>query len=263
MIRTFYTFDSMKKLGLVGKNIDYSYSPSIFRQYFEDEGVEASYSYDLFDCEDVGEVESFLKRRDFHGCNVTIPYKELAARCCDRLIGVASEIGVVNTIVKVGDKLVGCNTDVFGIIAAWRTQVSIEQKKRVLIFGSGGAAKAVIAACNGVGFDYVVISRGGPSAVEQCDGVTMISYDQLASHYHLEDFDILVNCTPLGSVHHLDEMVRIQVSQISSRHFVHDLIYNPDKTLLLKRSQAAGAQIQNGMTMLRAQARIAWEIWKL
>lgn len=251
---------TLRQLGLIGRDIEYSFSPAFFEEFFRERGLEHRYHYDLWSLATEEEVLTLLREKDFHGCNVTIPYKILAADTCDHLVGFAAKCQAVNTIRKIDGQLVGYNTDVFGILKTWSEVFFTQQlkswneldKKHVLIFGTGGASKAVQVACDHIGWPFQVVSRRENDKAE--------SYDSLRQK-SLQDFDILVNTTPLGSVAFLDKCVDIEINQISGKHFVFDLIYNPEKTLLLERAERQGARIANGQLMLRHQALLAWDIW--
>ena len=252
---------SPHKLGLIGKDIEYSFSPDYFDALFHHLNIVDEYTYEKWSMDTPEDVISFLQTRPFYGCNVTIPYKKLAAQQCDVLIGFAAEIQAVNTIITVRDKLIGYNTDVYAVMKSI-TQIfqlkSIaacrELNKSVLVFGTGGASAAVQAAVRSLGWVVQVVSRSA--------GADCISYKELKASINLAQFDILVNTTPLGLPAYIDEMVDINVDQITSNHVVFDLIYNPQKTLLLKRSETQGARFMNGQYMLEQQADLAWEIWK-
>ena len=141
-----------KKLnfGLLGKNIDYSFSPGYFTKKFEQENLPHC-SYRNFDCATVEEVLSTIQRKDLKGLNVTIPYKEAVIPAMDTLSPTASAIGAVNTLLFTEDgKRIGDNTDAYGFERALFNQYNGRPQK-ALILGTGGASKAVA---------YVLRKRG-------------------------------------------------------------------------------------------------------
>ena len=72
---------------------------------------------------------------------------------------------------------------------------------------------------------------------------------------------MIINCTPLGTFPEINQIPQIPISLITNRHIVYDLIYNPSKSLLLKKSEENGATIINGYQMLENQAMESWKIW--
>ena len=246
------------RFGLIGRRLDYSFSPSYFAELFSQLDMADTHSYDTWPLLDEEAVCDFLSAREFRGCNVTIPYKLIAAECCDILVGFASTSGAVNTIHQTDNLLIGYNTDVYGVIKTisdiMEAPKLLSGITRVLILGSGGASKAVQLACQTLRFSYTVVSRQSTGGDE--------TYESLNQGFNLDQFDLIINTTPLGSVDHLDACPDLQYDQISEKHIVFDLIYNPKKTLLLERAENAGAKFCNGELMLQEQANLAWNVWK-
>ncbi|HCP40535.1 MAG TPA: shikimate dehydrogenase, partial [Cryomorphaceae bacterium] len=131
----------MIKLGLIGTPIAHSLSPDIHREFMAAAGIQGS--YDLFEMYTLPKegLKSFMQTKKLIGLNVTIPFKEEVFNALDRVDEVTKALGVVNTIVLENDTLVGYNTDVYGI---QRSLMTLGCKPcKALVFGSGGAAKAV------------------------------------------------------------------------------------------------------------------------
>ena len=129
----------MKVYGLVGKTLQHSFSADFFSDYFVTENIFAKYqNFELAVIEDIQSVFDLKPA----GLNVTIPYKESVIPFLDELDPIAEKIGAVNTIVFDGDKKIGYNTDAFGFKQAIKPFLN-NQHERALIFGTGGAAKAV------------------------------------------------------------------------------------------------------------------------
>ena len=241
----------MTKYGLIGKNISYSFSRGFFTRKFERENINAT--YENFDLKSIIQFPEILEQNhDLRGLNVTIPYKESIMPFLDELDPEASEIGAVNTVtIKTSGKTKGFNTDYFGFLQALKPHLDGHQEK-ALILGTGGASKAVVYALNKLGIQSKFVSRKpGPEA---------LSYEKLDKKV-LSEHSIIINCTPLGTSPNVIEMPPIPVSEITSKHLVFDLIYNPPVTKLMELSKLNGASVLNGMKMLELQAEKAWEIW--
>ena len=242
---------TIHRFGLVGKNISYSFSKGYFRDKFSDLGLEG-YSYENFDLQHIDEFPELLKSNpEVKGLNVTIPYKQEIIPYLDDLDAKAREIGAVNTIQFDGERLIGHNTDAFGF------RKSIEpflgsHHDRALILGTGGASKAIAYVLGQLGIGVTYVSRSPDDR--------QIGYADIGRSV-LTDHPILVNCTPLGTHPDVARKPDIPYTYLTDRHLLFDLIYNPAKTAFLKEGEQRGAQIVNGLQMLRLQADRAWEIW--
>ena len=241
------------KFGLLGKNISYSFSRNYFSEKFIELGLN-DYKYYNFDIPEIEEFPFLLYHREdeFKGMNVTIPYKESVIKYLDEVDTEAQKIGAVNTIKVTDDnKLVGYNTDVYGF------QKSIEpllksHHTKALILGTGGASKAIAYALNKMNIEFKFVSRKVY--------VDMFLYSQLNQQI-MEEYSVIINCTPLGTHPNVDEAPSIPYKFITKTHLLFDLIYNPSETKFLKEGKQQGANIKNGFQMLQLQAEKSWEIW--
>ena len=127
--------------GLIGKNIDYSFSQKYFSQKFENENL--NYTYSNFDIKNLSQIKSILQNDRISGFNVTIPYKEDIIKFLDEIDEVATAIGAVNTIKKINNKNIGYNTDCIGFEKSLLSLINKKKPENVLILGSGGASKAI------------------------------------------------------------------------------------------------------------------------
>lgn len=239
--------------GLIGKNISYSFSKTYFTEKFESLGL-AQYSYVNFDLQDISEFKNVVDANpNLNGLNVTIPYKESVIPYLDKLSKKAAKIGAVNTIrfTKNG-KLKGYNTDYYGFRKSLKPLLQPHHKKALLL-GTGGAAKAVAFALGELGILYTFVSR---DAAENS-----IGYNRLNATT-FDNFQIIINCTPLGTHPNTSNFPDIPYEYFTSRHIAFDLIYNPEETVFLKRAKSRGATIKNGYEMLVYQADKAWKIWR-
>ncbi len=243
----------MKKLGLLGRNIGYSFSRNYFTTKFKQEGIEKSFSYENFDIQDINKFPSILKDNpELLGVNVTIPYKEVVIPFLDELSEDAEAIGAVNTIkISPEGKLKGFNTDYYGFINSLKPLLQNHHKK-ALILGTGGAAKAVVFGLKQLNIGSVYVSREAKE--------NSISYNQLNASI-MENYQIVINCTPLGTSPKTELFPDIPYQYFTSNHIAYDLIYNPEKTVFLQKAEINNAVIKNGHEMLVFQAEKAWEIW--
>lgn len=241
----------MRKFGLIGRNISYSFSRGYFSEKFSREEIRAS--YENFDLEDISGFPKVLKDNpELEGLNVTIPYKEKIIPFLDALDPVASKIGAVNTIrIDRSGKLTGYNTDYFGFTGAIKPFLKAQHSK-ALILGTGGASKAVAYALKHLGIKITFVSRK-PS--ERSISYSVLDSEIMASH------KVIVNCTPLGTSPNTSEYPPVPIEYLTQEHLIFDLIYNPPVTKLMELSKLRGATVVNGQRMLEFQAEKAWEIW--
>lgn len=220
--------------GLIGEKLSHSFSKQIHN-------LLADYDYNLFPMPHE-KVEQFLEQRNFHGLNVTIPYKQTVLPYCNTLSAVAKKIGAVNTLTVLPDgTLHGDNTDYFGFKYSLKKNGLSLLGKKVLVLGSGGASLTAVAVLTDMGSSVVkVISRSGND-----------NYENISRHH---DANIIVNTTPVGMFPNNGKSPII-LKEFTKCEFVADMIYNPLKTALLLEAEALGIPFCNGLLMLVAQAK--------
>lgn len=241
----------MKTFGLLGKNIDYSFSRNYFTEKFKRENIGAKYVN--FDLESIDDFRSIFKNSmEISGINVTIPYKQEVIQFLDLLDQDAENIGAVNTIKILEDgKLKGFNTDFIGFTESLKPLLK-PHHKNALILGTGGASKAVAYSFSNLGIAYKFVSRNSTEDI--------LDYSQLTAEL-LKDFTIIVNCTPLGTFPQTEKHPEIPFQHLNSEHLIFDLIYNPESTKLMSLAREQGATATNGFKMLELQAEASWKIW--
>lgn len=245
----------MHKLGLIGKNISYSFSKAYFKNKFEKEKI-TNVSYENFDIENITLFPSIIQNNDgIKGFNVTIPYKEAIIPFLDALDETANKIGAVNTIkVSQNNQLIGYNTDCHGFKHSL-TPLLKPYHKKALILGTGGASKAIAFSLKELNISYSFVSRTSKSGVD-------FTYDSLTDEI-IAQHQLIINCSPIGTFPNIDACPNIPFGAINSKHILYDLIYNPEETNFLKIGKNHGATIINGLKMLELQAEEAWSLWDL
>lgn len=242
----------MKVYGLFGKNIGYSFSKKYFTERFANTNAEDCV-YENFDLNSIDDFPSLIcNNLNLAGLNVTIPYKETIIPHLHLLSKKAMAIGAVNVIrfMKNGE-IKGYNSDYYGFKKSIQPLLQAHHR-RALILGTGGSSKAIAFALEELDIPYTFVSRTSQ--------VNCITYDRLNATT-LDNFQIVVNCTPLGTSPNVSEFPPIPYQFFTAKHLAFDLIYNPEETQFLKRAKQHGAITKNGQDMLVFQAEKAWKIW--
>lgn len=240
----------MNLYGLIGKTLKHSFSESYFREKFEKENIEA-----LFRNFELESIESFPKllteNPNLCGLSVTIPYKTAIIPFLDEIDPVAKEIGSVNSIRIRDGKTTGYNTDAGGFSSSIKPFLA-HGMERALILGTGGASKAVAYALRRIGLEVVYASR------TPTDG--QLSYTDINENA-IKAFKLIVNTTPLGMYPDVLSFPNIPYEYLTPEHLLFDLTYNPSETAFLRKGKEKGSLVVNGLSMLKIQAEISWEIW--
>ena len=245
------------KFGLIGGKLSHSYSPQIHRLFFKIAGIKGEYKLFEIERNDIGQFLQNAHRDKFSGINVTIPYKTDVIRFLDELSPEAEKINAVNTISFDG-RLCGYNTDYFGLDYTFKKHRINVNGMRVLVTGSGGAAKAVVSYLSDNNAKEIYIaSRDNVNANRKFPGITVVSYSDIIKYC---PFDIIINTTPVGMYPNTG-VSPLSKEQIIGAMFIFDLIYNPSVTKLMEIADTLRILNTNGLYMLTAQAVKAQEIW--
>lgn len=232
----------MKHYGLIGFPLEHSFSKSYYDKKFNEENWDADYQ--LFPLASEELLKSFVRENSLDGYNVTLPYKEKIIPLLDQLSDEAKVIGAVNCVMVTNKKSIGYNTDVYGIEVSLQQLVSMKPMP-TLVFGTGGASKAVQYVLKKYGFPFQVVGRSKKTS--------QLTYNELRKH-HFDEYSLLIQCTSVGMWPHTDNCISIPYEDIHSQHFCLDLIYNPEETLFLKKAKEQGATVLGGILMLITQA---------
>lgn len=259
-------------IGLIGHPIKHSYSP--FIQNFALEQMNLDYVYLPFDVpsENLKAAVNGVLALGLKGLNVTLPHKEKIIKFLDEVSEEASIIGAVNTIVNDHGKLMGYNTDAFGIL---ETLLPFKEKisgAKATVIGAGGSARAVI---------YTLLRYFKPEEINIINR-TQQKADTLANDFSLKmrydlfhtfelfppdnvctlrDSKLIVNATTIGMYPEIEDTITDIDDSFNEDQIVFDLIYNPTKTKFLKTAEMQGAKVVGGLKMLIAQAAKSFKLW--
>lgn len=248
----------MRRYGLIGYPLSHSFSQRYFTDKFEREGI-SDCIYSNYSLRAIGELSAVLSDAELCGLNVTIPYKQQVIPFLDELSPVVQEIGACNCIRVIEGGLAGHNTDVVGFERSLVRQLKPHHRE-ALVLGTGGASRAVGYVLLRLGIAYRLVSRR-PSP-GQSDHRGDLAYEQVDRKV-LAEATLVVNTTPVGMYPNVDQCPPLPYEALTSRHYLYDLVYNPERTLFLQRGAARGAAVENGYEMLVLQAEESWRIWNL
>ncbi len=227
--------------GLIGEHLPHSFSPEIHKRI-------GSYKYELKELTP-NELEDFLKKRDFKGINVTIPYKQAVIPFLDETDESAKAIGAVNTVVNRNGKLIGYNTDFGGFKALIEsTGISVFGKKAVIL-GNGGTSHTAEAVLKSLGARTVLKTDIA------CSNGVITNTEAVLNH---PDTEILVNTTPMGMYPNLDTFA-VDPSDFPNLKAAVDVVYNPLKTVFIQKAEKLEIPAVGGLYMLVMQAILAAE----
>ena len=241
----------MRLFGLIGFPLSHSFSKKYFTEKFEREGLNDC-RYENFAIPSIDDLKKILSNPELEGLNVTIPYKEKVIPFLFQASPVVKKIKACNCIRIKNGRLYGYNTDIAGFEKSLKKNWNPFLHSHALILGTGGSAKAVKYVLDKYDIKYKKVSRK-PSA-------DSYSYEQLTKNI-ISKYKLIINTTPLGMYPNVIEAPPIPYEFLTDEHFLFDLIYNPAKTLFLKKGEEQGAFIQNGYDMLVEQAEVNWKLW--
>lgn len=240
------------KLGLIGYPLSHSFSKGYFTEKFRKENI-PNHVYETYPIERIELVEDLMNNENLSGLNVTIPYKEVVIPFLDELDDTAKEIGAVNTIKIRNGKKIGYNTDCHGFEMSFSPLLQAHHTK-ALVLGTGGASKAVVYALKKLGISYQYVSRNG--------GDDKWSYEQISPEI-LQEYTVIINTSPLGMYPNVNTLPPLPYEAITDKHYLYDLVYNPEVTAFLQKGLDKNATTKNGIDMLYLQAEKAWTIWNI
>lgn len=242
--------DECSIVGVTGHPLYHTKSPVMQNAAIRAAGLNAIYL--KFDSPTLDNICDVMREYAVRGMNVTIPYKQDIFRILDRVSDVCYEVGAVNTIINTDGVLTGDNTDVEGIKFAFRKKAVDSKGKKVLILGTGGAARAAAYAFNDMGCELSIAGRNADKARELSKAFGTGIHDG-----SVKDYDVIVNCTPIGIV---DGQYPTDLADMHGEQMVFDMVYERE-TPILKIAKAKGCGTVDGADMLVGQGAVSFEMW--
>lgn len=255
--------------GVIGKPVGHSLSPAIHNAAFRTLGL--NFVYLAWQVDAIGDAVKGLRALgNFRGASVTIPHKVAAMQFLDQVEPTAKRIGAINTIVAEKGELIGYNTDATGALRALRESGVDLKGRRIVVLGSGGAARAIafaLAAESGAGkltllgiedSERTMLAQDIRSAAALT--VEDSCLDESTLSRILPDSHVLIHCTPVG-MSPKTEATCVPASLLHPGLAVMDIVYNPRETQLLKDAKRVGCKTIPGLDMFLNQAVTQFELW--
>lgn len=252
----------VKKFGIIGNPIKHSLSPVLHNYWFDKYQINANYSIIKIDETELSQIVKKIKEKDLSGVNVTLPYKQKIVPYLDLLVNDAKITSSVNTLYLDEKKLVvGENTDVFGLQAAYLKEVDNASKKKALVIGAGGVSPSVLFSLQKSGVKQIFITN---RTMEKCffmkkkfKYLNIIDWSELREE--IKHFDIIINATSLGLKNGND--FSFDFDNTKENLIYIDTIYNPLETRTLKFLKEKNIKVFNGLEMFIYQGQKAFYLW--
>ncbi len=244
-----------KIYAVIADPVRHSISPAVHNRAFQARRMESVYLPFLVQPPHLKDFVTFAEKLPVSGFSVTIPHKQKIARYLDVIDPLARRIGAVNTVWRKAGKWRGANTDAEGVRAPLEKRLRLA-KSRVLIVGTGGAARGAAFALSDAGAQVSIVGRNADRvrALAKVCGAEPVLREQLEGRH----FDALVHATPLGMTPNVDECF---FSGSIPADVVFDMVYNPMETLLLRKAKEQKRTVVCGLEMFLEQAARQFEIW--
>ena len=252
----------IKKFGIIGNPLKHSLSPILHNYWFKKYNIDAEYSLYQIKETELSIIIKRIKKVELSGVNITLPFKQKIVSYLDRLVNDAETTSSVNTIfLDEQDRVVGENTDVFGLQAAYLKEVDQISKKNVLVIGAGGVSPSVILSLQKSGAKNISISN---RTLEKCiflkkkfKFLNIIEFKDLEKS--IKRFEVIINATSLGLKDGND--FNFDFLDVKENLIYIDTIYNPLETKTLKSLKEKNIKVFNGLDMFIYQGQKSFYLW--
>ena len=256
-----------KLTGLIGYPLDHSLSPRIHAYWIKKHGIDAEYKLFTTPPARVRQVVKRLRDKGAVGFNVTVPHKLAVMEFLDSMDAVATRIGAVNTVINNEGLFAGTNTDAYGFITNLREGLTGDADgdiaaalTNVVLLGAGGATRAAIVALKDAGAGEITLTnRSGEKAAALAQEFSLKTVPWETKNAALHAATLLVNTTSLGMAG--NQALELDLAGLPTDAAVHDIVYAPLETELLKTARARGNKTVYGLGMLLYQAQAAFHAW--
>ena len=251
-----------KSFAIIGNPISHSLSPVLHNYWFRKYKINAEYSLLSVSQKDLTEVIKKVRDKHLDGINITLPYKQKIIPLIDQLINDAKYTNSVNTVyLDESNCVVGENTDVFGLQAAYLKEIANIENKKALVIGAGGVSPSVIfSLIKSKVKNISIVNRTHDKSIflkKKFDFINILDWKLLENE--LNNFDIIVNATSLGLKN--GEDFNFNFENVKKNLIYIDTIYNPIETKTLKFLKENKTKTFNGLDMFIYQGQKSFYLW--
>tara|TARA_B100000965_G_scaffold193131_1_gene161243 strand:+ start:1111 stop:1932 length:822 start_codon:yes stop_codon:yes gene_type:complete len=251
-----------KSFAIIGNPISHSLSPVLHNYWFNKYKIEANYISLGVNEKDIESITKKIRNKELSGINVTLPYKQKVIPFIDKLVNDAKSTNSVNTIfLDDTNTLVGENTDVFGIQAAYLKEIVQVENKKALVMGAGGVAPSVIFSLQKSKIQNIsIINRTYEKSIflkKKFNFLSILEWKSLQQE--ISKFDIIINATSLGLKNGND--FEFNFENVKDDLIYIDTIYNPLETKTLKFLKENKIKTFNGLDMFIYQGQKSFYLW--
>jgi len=251
-----------KSFAIIGSPILHSLSPVLHNYWFKKYKVEADYSLLDVKEENLKSIIKKIRDKELNGINVTLPYKQKIIPFVDKVVNDAQHTNSVNTIfLNDVDDIIGENTDVFGLQAAYLKAISNTKNKTALVIGAGGVSSSVIFSLEKSKVkDISIVNRTHEKSLflkKKFNFLNVLEWKSLKDE--IGKFDIIINATSLGLKDGKD--FEFEFKGVKENLIYIDTIYNPLETKTFKFLKENKIKTFNGLEMFIYQGQKSFYLW--
>ena len=251
-----------KLFAIIGDPVSHSLSPALHKYWFKKYKIEADYDLLPVSEKNLINVIKKIRERELDGINITLPYKNKVIPLIDKLVNDAKHTNSVNTIfLDENNDLVGENTDVFGIQAAYLKQIENIEERKTLIIGAGGVSPSVIFSLQKSKVKNIsIINRTHDKSLflkRKFNFVNVLNWKEIENE--VKNFDIIINATSIGLKNGTE--FSFNFDGVKKNLIYIDTIYNPLETKTLKFLKDSKIKTFNGLEMFIYQGQKSFYLW--
>ncbi len=251
-----------KKFGIIGQPIKHSLSPVLHKYWFKKYNIDADYEIIEAADEELPKIIKRILQGDIAGINVTLPFKQKIISYIDKIVNDAELTGSVNTVILGNNKtVIGENTDVYGLQAAYLKEIENNFNKKALVIGAGGVSPSVVLSIKKSGIKNISITN---RTNEKCiflkkkfNFLNIIPWLNLKNE--IKNFDLIINASSLGLKNGAD--FNFNFANTKDKLIYIDTIYNPLETKTFKYLKEKGRKVFNGLDMFIYQGQKSFYLW--
>ena len=254
-------------LGVIGDPVAHTSSPAMHNAALKALGLDYVYVAFHVAPDALPQALAGMRALELAGLNVTVPHKQAVMAHLDEISPEAQAIGAVNTVCNRDGKLLGFNTDAFGIIESLKADGGMNSLPgRVVLLGAGGAARAILYAllAREEVAEVLLLNRTVEKAEAlkgDLDVAGKVRIGSMADSGAIADAGLVINATSIGMHPHEDTSPLADCYCLHAEMLVADIVYNPLETILMRQARSVGARVINGVGMLAWQGARSFEIW--